>query len=171
MAKLSEKIVLEKKKKGKRKKSKIGFKTGKKRELDKGKKKKKMNKRRERKRKIVQTVREALTGKKKRKARKMCLTWLKQFFSGSCRLNARSRKAIGSWKELAEKMAAIPLQPPKGGKMIPPFPRPLGLLLRACSRYRVANICGDERDRVGRKRSCSVLKHQDEVKGGNNERR
>lgn len=48
----------------------------------------------------------------KGKARKMCLTWHGQFFSQSCRLNARSRKAIGSREEPVGKMAAISLQPP-----------------------------------------------------------
>lgn len=48
----------------------------------------------------------------KGKARKMCLTWQRQFFSQSCRLNARSRKAIGSREEPVGKMAAISLQPP-----------------------------------------------------------
>lgn len=42
----------------------------------------------------------------------MCLTWQRQFFSRSCRLNARGREAIGSREELAGKMAAISLQPP-----------------------------------------------------------
>lgn len=42
----------------------------------------------------------------------MCLTWQRQFFSRSCRLNARRRKAIGSREEPAGKMAAISLQPP-----------------------------------------------------------
>lgn len=42
----------------------------------------------------------------------MCLTWQRQFFSRSCRLNARRREAIGSREELAGKMAAISLQPP-----------------------------------------------------------
>ena len=48
----------------------------------------------------------------KGKARKMCLTWQRQFFSQSCRLNARWRKAIGSGEEPVGKMAAISLQPP-----------------------------------------------------------
>lgn len=48
----------------------------------------------------------------KGKARKMCLTWQRQFFSRSCRLNARRRKAIGSREEPVGKMAAISLQPP-----------------------------------------------------------
>lgn len=42
----------------------------------------------------------------------MCLTWQRQFFSRSCRLNARGREAIGSREEPAGKMAAISLQPP-----------------------------------------------------------
>lgn len=51
-------------------------------------------------------------GENKGKARKMCLTWQRQFFSRSCRLNARRREAIGSREEPAGKMAAISLQPP-----------------------------------------------------------
>lgn len=42
----------------------------------------------------------------------MCLTWQRQFFSRSCRLNVRRREAIGSREEPAGKMAAISLQPP-----------------------------------------------------------
>lgn len=42
----------------------------------------------------------------------MCLTWQRQFFSRSCRLNVRGREAIGSREEPAGKMAAISLQPP-----------------------------------------------------------
>lgn len=51
-------------------------------------------------------------GENKGKARKMCLTWQRQFFSRSCRLNARRREAIGSREEPVGKMAAISLQPP-----------------------------------------------------------
>lgn len=51
-------------------------------------------------------------GENKGKARKMCLTWQRQFFSRSCRLNVRRREAIGSQEEPAGKMAAISLQPP-----------------------------------------------------------
>lgn len=51
-------------------------------------------------------------GENKGKARKMCLTWQRQFFSRSCRLNVRRREAIGSREEPAGKMAAISLQPP-----------------------------------------------------------
>lgn len=50
----------------------------------------------------------------------MCLTWQRQFFSQSCRLNARWRKAIGSREEPVGKMAAISLQPPV--QVSPPLP-------------------------------------------------
>lgn len=51
----------------------------------------------------------------------MCLTWQRQFFSRSCRLNARRREAIGSREELAGKMAAISLQPPVEVFLLLPF--------------------------------------------------
>lgn len=59
----------------------------------------------------------------KGKARKMCLTWQRQFFSQSCRLNARRRKAIGSREEPVGKMAAISLQPPVEVSPLPPTVR------------------------------------------------
>lgn len=65
---------------------------------------------RERRRKSPRTS--GARGENKGKARKMCLTWQRQFFSRSCRLNACRREAIGSREELAGKMAAISLQPP-----------------------------------------------------------
>lgn len=60
-------------------------------------------------------------GENKGKARKMCLTWQRQFFSRSCRLNVRRREAIGSREELAGKMAAISLQPPVEVFPLPPI--------------------------------------------------
>lgn len=70
----------------------------------------------------------------KGKARKMCLTWQRQFFSQSCRLNARSRKAIGSREEPVGKMAAISLQPPVQVFLSPsPTYSSLSLSLFLCS--------------------------------------
>lgn len=71
----------------------------------------------------------------------MCLTWQRQFFSRSCRLNARRREAIGSREEPAGKMAAISLQPPV--EVFPSYH--LFSLLLLC--YRIRDLRKEPRSR------------------------
>lgn len=66
----------------------------------------------------------------KGKVRKMCLTWQRQFFSRSCRLNGPPREPIGSRGEPAGKMAAISLQLPREiSPRSPSSSRPFALFL------------------------------------------